>query len=69
MDICGYVATAQHFISGNILLVGGVAVLLLQLPWLYMPANHSLIDTIAAQLLSILSSPSFHKKKEETLQL
>ena len=65
-DICGYVATAQR---NDILLVGKVAMLLLQLPWLYMPANHSLIDAIAAQLLSILSSPSFHKKKEETLQL
>ena len=55
MDICGYVATAQHFISGNILLVGGVAVLLLQLPWLYILANRSLVDTIAAQLLTAIS--------------
>ena len=55
MDICGYVATAQHFISGNILLVGGVAVLLLQLPWLYILANRSLVDTIPAQLLTAIS--------------
>jgi len=55
VDICGYVATAQHFISGNILLVGGVAVLLLQLPWLYILANRSLVDTIAAQLLTAIS--------------
>jgi hypothetical protein len=55
VEICGYVTTAQHFISGNILLVSRVAVLLLQLPWLYILANRSLVDTIAAQLLTTIS--------------
>ena len=45
MDIYGYVATAQRIVSGDILLVGRVAMPLLQLRWLYMPANHSLVDT------------------------
>jgi hypothetical protein len=41
VDIYGNVAAAQCFVSGDILLVGRVAMPLLQLPWIYMLANQT----------------------------